>query len=94
MTPEGRIKKRIKLLLDNYPNLYRYMPVPSGFGSATLDYLICVHGKFLAIEAKAPGKQLTLRQQETARRIREAGGTVLVIEDDLGLEELRVFLEE
>lgn len=92
VTPEGHIKRKIKLLLDNY-NLYRYMPVPSGFGGTTLDYLCCLRGAFFAIEAKAPGKEPTDRQRETIARIREAGGVVFVVDSDAGLKELRLFLE-
>lgn len=66
------------------------MPVPSGYGVPTLDYLLCVNGQFLAIEAKAPGKKPTPRQLASIQEITAAGGTVIVIDGDLS--ELNAFL--
>ncbi len=91
MTPEGKIKKRINAVLDRYPH-YRFMPVPTGFGKRTLDYLICVTGKFCAIEAKKPGAEPTELQRNTIRAIREAGGETFVIDGDLGLDALEKWL--
>jgi hypothetical protein len=80
-------------LLDRYKNIYRFMPVPGGFGASSLDYLLCVGSKFLAIEAKAPGKKPTDRQKMIIGQIRRAGGTVFVIDNVAGTSELEQFLE-
>lgn len=82
MTPEGKVKARVKRVLEKYDLVYRFMPVQSGYGAKTLDFLVCVNGKFLAIETKAPGKQLTELQRQTARDIVAARGKVLVVDGD------------
>jgi penicillin-binding protein-related factor A (putative recombinase) len=41
------------------------MPVPSGYGESTLDYIGCYKARFFAIETKKPGGKLTPRQQNT-----------------------------
>lgn len=93
MTPEGKIKKRVKSAFSHWANVYKFMPVQNGFGMPTLDFLVSVNGMFLGVETKAPGKKLTLRQEETAKQIREAGGTVIVIDSD-DMSELNAFLNE
>ena len=59
------------------------MPVPSGFGESTLDYIGCYRGKYFAVETKAPGKKPTDRQNMVIDRMRKAGGKVFVIDGDL-----------
>lgn len=91
MTPEGKVKATIKKMLDRYPH-YRFMPVQMGMGTVTLDFLVCVNGRFLAIEAKAPGKEPTDLQRQTIRNIRAAGGETFVISNELGLDALELWL--
>jgi hypothetical protein len=94
MTPEGKVKASVNRLLSRYKSLYRFMPVPGGFGASSLDYLICAKGQFVAIETKAPGKKPTDRQKLVIGQIRRAGGTVFVIDGENGeLEQLEEFLE-
>lgn len=93
MTPEGRIKKQIKKILDNHvPNLYYYMPVPGGFGRQTLDYLGFYYGRGFAIEAKQPGGKPTPRQEQSIAEIRAAGAAVFVIDGHQGLLEFETWL--
>jgi hypothetical protein len=81
MTPEGKIKNNINKVLDKYKGrVYKFMPVPGGFGPSSLDYILCVAGTFVAIEAKAPGKKPTPRQNAIIGAIRRSGGTVFVID--------------
>ena len=94
MTPEGRVKAAINRTLDAYKSSYKYMPVPSGYGMSTLDYVLCVNGRFIAIEAKAPGKKLTARQIKIMRQIERAGGTVFVIDNVDGCGPLKEHLEK
>lgn len=83
MTPEGRVKKLVKKALDTFgADCWRFMPVQSGFGTVALDYLICIKGRFVAIETKAPGKRLTPLQEGTKALIEGAGGIVLVVWDE------------
>ena len=69
------------------------MPVPGGFGASSPDYLLCINGRFLAIETKAPGKKPTDRQKKLIDEIRRAGGTALVIDVEPSLQELQSYLE-
>lgn len=83
MTPEARVKNKIKKVLDVYEDrVYTFMPVPMGYGAVTVDFLVCAAGLFIGIEAKAPGKHPTVAQEETLRRIIQAGGRVFVIDSE------------
>jgi uncharacterized protein YgbK (DUF1537 family) len=93
MTPEGKVKKKIKALLDSYgERVYVFMPVPSGYGKTTVDYLICFDGLFIAIEAKAGGKPATSRQEDVLKQVHDAGGSSFVVDDDDSLQTLANFL--
>lgn len=86
-TPEGKVKKLVDAALKKLgADCYRFMPVQSGFGAKTLDYLLCIKGKFIAIETKAPGKHLTPLQVTTATNIENAGGLVYVVYDQYTLD--------
>lgn len=86
-TPEGRVKKMVKKALDDLGHAcYRFMPVQSGFGAKTLDYLLCINGRFVAIETKAPGKNPTPLQSLTIHEIEAAGGIALVVSDEATLD--------
>lgn len=97
-TPEGRIKNKIKKVLDKYlARLYVYMPVPSGYGMPSLDFVCSVDvgggaGLAFAIEAKRPGEVPTPRQQGTMAAMVTGGVRVFVIDGDLGCEALETWL--
>lgn len=78
MTPEGKVKARIKKLLNKY-GAYSHMPVQNGMGAPTLDYVCCYGGLYLAIEAKAEGKKPSKRQLKTMSQISAAGGVALCV---------------
>lgn len=80
-TPEGKVKDKVKRVLKKY-GCYYFMPVQTGYGSPTLDFLCCCRGVFIAIETKQPGKQPTPRQELTIADIRSARGIVFVIDGD------------
>lgn len=90
-TPEGKVKTKVSALLKATPDLWYNMPVPSGFGEQTLDYLGCHRGAFFAIETKAPGKEPTPRQERTIEKMRLSGAKVFII--DGNLEELVLWLK-
>jgi hypothetical protein len=94
MTPEGKVKEKVKKLLTLYPNLYRFMPVQAGFGTPSLDILGCHWGRFFAVETKRSGKALTPMQEKTRDQMRAAGGMVFEVIGDDGLEELAHWLKE
>lgn len=90
-TPEGKVKKKVTDLLKSVSGLYYFMPVPSGYGESTLDYIGCYRGLLFAIETKAPGKQPTDRQKQIISAIKRAGGVVFVIDGDT--TELKEWIE-
>ena len=90
-TPEGKVKRTVSSLLRATPDLYYFMPVPSGYGESSLDYLGCYRGKFFAIETKAPGKKPTDRQNMMISRMKAAGAAVFVIDGDT--TELKEWIE-
>lgn len=87
MTPEGKVKSWVSKALTTLPCLYyKFMPVQTGLGIKTLDYLLVVGGRFVAIETKAPGKKMTPLQDVTAQTIRAAGGLVFLVDNKESLE--------
>ena len=93
MTLEGKIKALInKVLVKN--KAWSLMPVPTGFQGRTVDYIVCCKGRFIAIEAKAPGKKPTTRQEYVLQLIREAGGITYVIDSEESVDALSRVLEE
>lgn len=84
-TPEGRVKAQINRALKALPRCYKFMPVQSGLGAKSLDYLLCINGRFVAIEAKAPGKWYTVLQEEHAQQIRDAGGLTFLVDGPTSL---------
>jgi hypothetical protein len=82
-TPEGKVKAMVKKGLASLKSKpYIFMPVQSGFGSTTLDFLACVGGKFVAIETKADHtKSLTPRQVIITEMMHMAGAKVYVVYD-------------
>lgn len=90
-TPEGKVKATVSKLLKSVDGLFYTMPVPSGYGESTLDYIGCYRGKYFAIETKAPGKKPTDRQKMIIEKMRHAGGAVFVIDGDL--TELKQWIE-
>lgn len=94
-TPEGKVKQRINQAIDNYDgSVYRYMPVPAGYGKPSLDYIGCANGWFFAIEAKSNGKVATTRQEGTIEDMERAGARVFRINDDASLAVFAAWLAE
>ena len=91
-TPEGRVKKLVKDLLAEYPDLYQYWPVPAGFGPSSLDCIVCYRGQFIGIETKAPGKKPTARQDHCIAQMVAAGGKTYVVDSAAALQPLREYL--
>ena len=81
-TPEAKVKARIKKILEEN-GVYYAMPIGTGYGrSGVPDFLCCVDGKFLAIEAKATDKDKpTALQMREMKRIEDVGGGAVVIHE-------------
>ena len=81
-TPEAKVKAKIKAILKAH-NVYYAMPIGTGYGNSGVpDFLCCVNGKFLAIEAKAGKGKVTALQHKTLRAIHDAGGITLVLNEE------------
>jgi len=88
MTPEGRVKKRVKEILKDM-GAYYTMPMGTGFSSSGApDFIICIGGLFYGIECKANGEKPTALQLKHHDDIRKAGGIALVV-DETNVENLR-----
>ena len=83
---EKYVKEQVKKLLKKY-NAYFHMPVQTGFGSPSLDFIGCHLGRYFGVETKRPGKKPTARQELTMDSIRAAGGVCFVVGDDCIFEE-------
>lgn len=82
-TPEGKVKDMVRRKMTAaFSKCYRFMPVQTGLGASTLDFLYCVEGLFIAIETKAGTAKPTPRQQIVVRQIEEAGGLAFVVRDE------------
>ena len=92
-TPEAKLKRKVSPLLKAAEACYYFMPVHTGYGSPTLDYLGSSRGRAFAIETKAPGKKLTARQRVIKGEMEAAEMKVFVIAGaPLEYEELRLWL--
>lgn len=81
-TPESKVKTKIKAILKEQ-GVYYAMPIGTGYGNAGVpDFLCCVNGRFVAIEAKAGSGQTTALQDKNLRDIAAANGITFVIRED------------
>ena len=80
-TPEAKVKKQIRKILDAH-GVYYAMPIGTGYGNSGVpDFLICSGGRFIAVEAKAGTNKPTALQEMHLDRIRAKGGIALVINE-------------
>lgn len=81
MTPEAKVKKKIRTVLEKC-GAYYAMPVTGGYGASGVpDFLICIKGRFVAVEAKAGTNKPTALQVSNMKRIEDAGGLSIVINE-------------
>jgi hypothetical protein len=92
MTPEAKVKAKVKKILTDL-GAYYAMPVTGGYGNSGVpDFLVCLRGRFYAIECKANGGKTTALQEKHLADIRGAGGISLIIHE-ANVETLRKELE-
>jgi hypothetical protein len=90
-TPEAKVKNKIKEMLKRH-KVYYAMPIGTMYGNSGVpDFLCCINGRFLAIEAKAGKGKPTALQFKNMRDIEAAGGVTAVI-NETGLESLETLL--
>ena len=82
MTPEAKVKKKVVDVLKKN-NAYYFFPATGGYGrSGVPDIVGCYRGVFFAIECKAGANKPTALQEAEMRKIREANGITLVVNED------------
>jgi len=82
MTPEGKVKAKVKKILDVH-EVYYFCPATGGYGRSGIpDFVCCYKEMFIALECKAgKGKTTALQDRELAR-IHSAGGRAFVVNED------------
>ena len=91
-TPEKKVKLACTALLNKH-GAYYFFPVTGGFGrSGVPDIVCCYRGQFLGIECKAGKNKTTALQEAEMAKIRAAGGSTLVINED-NINELQEWLD-
>ena len=91
-TPEAKVKAKIKAILKTH-GVYYAMPIGTGLGNSGVpDFLCCVHGFFVAIEAKAGKGKTTALQDKNIKQIIASGGLAIVVNED-NIEELEFLLK-
>lgn len=92
MTPEAKVKAKVKKLLTEI-GAYYAMPMGTGFFSSGVpDFLVCKGGLFYGIECKANGNKPTALQLKHLDDIKKAGGVALVI-DESNVNQLKEFIK-
>ena len=81
-TPEAKVKAKIKLILKKH-DIYYAMPIGTGYGNSGVpDFLCCINGHFVAIEAKAGRGAATMLQLKNLDQIQKCGGHPMIIRED------------
>jgi hypothetical protein len=82
MTPEAKVKDRVKKVLIAM-GAYYAMPVTGGYGmSGVPDFLVCYNGLFIGLECKAGKGKTTALQEKALSDIRKSGGMSYVINEE------------
>lgn len=78
LTPEGKVKKAVAKVLDQH-KVYYFFPATGGYGRSGIpDIVCCVDGKFMAIECKAEGGEITALQHYELTKIESAKGFTFI----------------
>ncbi len=86
MTPEAKVKLKVRRLLDDL-QIYYFFPPANGYGRAGIpDIILCSQGLFGAIECKAGRGKLTALQERELDKINAAGGFTFVANEENGEE--------
>jgi Holliday junction resolvase len=92
-TPESKVKKQVKKVLDDV-GAYHFSPMTAGYGrSGVPDIIACVKGKFIGIECKAGKNEPTLLQKHNMKLINQSGGLSIVVNES-NIETLLTLVKE
>lgn len=107
MTPEGKVKKNVKELLNSFGCIpasqaalatkahhgWYFMPVPTGTGVAGIpDFIGHFMGHFFAVETKDEGKPPTALQKIQLTALDLTGAMEFVVDGEASLDILRRWL--
>jgi hypothetical protein len=82
MTPEGKVKDKVKRLLKAM-DIYYAMPATGGYGASGIpDFLVCLKGKFIGVECKAGKGKPTALQLKNLAEIEASGGIAVIVNED------------
>ena len=92
-TPENKVKKRVKKILDDL-GAYHFSPMMDGYGrSGVPDIIACYKGKFIGIECKAGDNNPTLLQLRNIEDIKRNNGLAIVVNEG-NIESLLALVKE
>ena len=92
MTPEGKVKAKLKKILDEM-GIWHFSPYQAGMGRAGIpDVVGCYNGLFVAFECKANGNKPTALQEREINAIRTAKGLAFVV-DENNLDDIKELLQ-
>ena len=92
-TPESKVKKQVKKILDDL-GAYHFSPMMDGYGrSGVPDIIACYKGKFIGIECKAGDKKPTLLQLRNIEDIKRNQGLAIVVNEG-NIESLLALVKE
>jgi len=92
MTPEGKVKAKVVKLLKA-ANVWYFFPANNGFGKSGIpDIIAIVNGEFIGIEVKSAKGKPTELQKICGAEIEGAGGTWLVVRDDITMAALEAVI--
>jgi hypothetical protein len=93
MTPEGKVKNTIRDELKRIGAFF-FFPATGGYGASGIpDVVGCHRGVLFGLEAKAGKGKPTKLQELQIRKINEAGGIALVV-DETNAPSIGAWLEE
>jgi len=82
LTPEGEVKAKLKKRLELFGEyVLTFNPVQMGYGKRVVDTILCYKGMFIAIEVKAPTKELRRAQLYFLQQVVKAGGKAFIIDN-------------
>lgn len=85
-TKEGKVKQQVRKILDEYGDkCWYFMPVSKGYSRGGIpDFIGCLNGRMFGIETKSvlSSHKVTALQQMELRKIGDASGIALVINED------------
>ena len=93
MTPEGKVKRKVVEVLKKH-DVWYFFPANNGFGKSGIpDIVAIVDGHFVGVEVKSATGKPTELQKICGKQIEKAGGTWMVVSDDVTLEVLEAVIE-